>query len=234
MQTGYFRDPDSERDFIYGAIKAPVTDLPKRLNYESLFGPALDQGNTTQCVTYAVAGLKRFHEWKQSRKWLEFDAADLYSACKSEDGIPNAGGTLPRVAMDILRKRGIRGSDGRFYKIEAAARQTSVNGIRQALAHEGPVLIGIRIDPAAFMGLTDQPLGAVAIAHAAGHCMLVVGYDDDLQAFRVRNSWGETWGDTGHFWLKYDYLVSIDPNFDAWSSIDDCTPDAGAGALQCR
>lgn len=36
-----------------------------------------------------------------------------------------------------------------------------------------------------------------------GHAMLVTGYDDDLGAYRLLNSWGDDWGDQGYAWLSY-------------------------------
>lgn len=221
MQSGYIRDPHSPQDWLYGALRPPRTDLPGRLNHESLLGPALDQGMTFECVAYAVAGLKRYHEWKNSRKWLDFDPAPLYAECKRTDGYPAVNGTLPRAAMDVLRTVGMIGSDGQAYKIASYARQNSVEGIKQALVDEGPVVLGIRLDIAAMNTLSNAELDAAQLAHVSGHCMLVVGYDDALNAFRVRNSWGETWGDCGHLWLAYDYLRSVDPDFDAWSTIDE-------------
>lgn len=37
-----------------------------------------------------------------------------------------------------------------------------------------------------------------------GHAMTVTGYDDERRAFRVRNSWGPSWGDRGSLWMGYD------------------------------
>ena len=39
-----------------------------------------------------------------------------------------------------------------------------------------------------------------------GHSMAIVGYDDTRRVFIVRNSWGESWGDNGYFYLSYDYF----------------------------
>ena len=36
-----------------------------------------------------------------------------------------------------------------------------------------------------------------------GHFMLVVGYDDKLQAWCVKNSWGTNWGIGGYAWIGY-------------------------------
>ncbi len=40
----------------------------------------------------------------------------------------------------------------------------------------------------------------------AYHAMVLVGYDDSKHAFRVRNSWGSTWGDNGSIWIDYDFF----------------------------
>jgi C1A family cysteine protease len=39
-----------------------------------------------------------------------------------------------------------------------------------------------------------------------GHSVLVVGYNDDKNAFLIQNSWGESWGDKGFGWLPYGYF----------------------------
>ncbi len=52
-----------------------------------------------------------------------------------------------------------------------------------------------------------------------GHAVAVVGYDDGVEienpacdavttgALRIRNSWGEEWGDGGYGWLPYAYVL---------------------------
>jgi PKD repeat protein len=40
-----------------------------------------------------------------------------------------------------------------------------------------------------------------------GHAMCVVGYDDSKQAFKVRNSWGQYWGENGHIWIAYQTFM---------------------------
>ena len=45
------------------------------------------------------------------------------------------------------------------------------------------------------LGVSDPVLG--------GHCIAIVGYDDELGAWLVRNSWGTDWGMDGYAWVKY-------------------------------
>lgn len=42
----------------------------------------------------------------------------------------------------------------------------------------------------------------------AYHAMVLTGYDDSRHAFRVRNSWGEQWGDRGSIWVDYDFFCT--------------------------
>lgn len=39
-----------------------------------------------------------------------------------------------------------------------------------------------------------------------GHALTIVGYDDDLGAFKIINSWGTNWGEDGYFWIDYDFV----------------------------
>ena len=45
--------------------------------------------------------------------------------------------------------------------------------------------------------------------YAGGHSMCIVGYDDTLQAFNVRNSWGGGWGNAGYWWCGYDAVQAL-------------------------
>ncbi len=48
----------------------------------------------------------------------------------------------------------------------------------------------------------------------SSHELLIIGYDDDIQAWKVKNSWGEQWGVDGIGWIAYDSGC----NLGAWSS----------------
>ena len=47
-----------------------------------------------------------------------------------------------------------------------------------------------------------------------GHAMAIVGYDDSIQCFTFRNSWGDGWGDGGYFYVPYEYVMKY--GFDFW------------------
>jgi C1A family cysteine protease len=58
-------------------------------------------------------------------------------------------------------------------------------------------------------GLTEQEDG--------GHCMLIVGYNNENRTFLVRNSWGTAWGQQGYGAMPYDYILSPKRTTDLWT-----------------
>ena len=36
-----------------------------------------------------------------------------------------------------------------------------------------------------------------------GHCVCVIGYNEEYQAWLCKNSWSEHWGEDGFFWIEY-------------------------------
>ncbi|MDR1159107.1 MAG: C1 family peptidase, partial [Syntrophomonadaceae bacterium] len=96
-------------------------------------------------------------------------------------------------------------------KIVSYARLYTLEDIKEAVFREGVVLTAAFVTDSfvnpkngAFI---DKAEGAVK----GGHAFLIIGWNDylDYQGttgfFRIRNSWGEEWGEKGHAWLSYDY-----------------------------
>lgn len=213
--TGYLRDKQDERDFRYGTPLAAV--LPDRCSLESVIGPTFDQGNTEECVCFSLAAIMRYQEFLKSSAWLSFDENDLYALCKASDGDPQPG-TYPRTALQVAQQQGLLGSDGQRYRIASYTRLGSLVDIKHSIAIGFPVILGLEIDQEELSNAVKGEIVGPASNVDGGHCMVAVGYDDEIGALRIRNSWGVSWCDDGHFWLAYNYL-DTDPNFDAWQAV---------------
>lgn len=77
--------------------------------------------------------------------------------------------------------------------------------VKKTLAQKRPVIIGMSVKRN-FYELKDAKIWHSNIgntAPAGGHAMVVVGYDDRKEAFRLFNSWGKEWGNDGFIWVKY-------------------------------
>jgi C1A family cysteine protease len=41
-----------------------------------------------------------------------------------------------------------------------------------------------------------------------GHCSIIIGFNDQEQVFKCVNSWGANWGDSGVFYMPYQYILN--------------------------
>lgn len=83
----------------------------------------------------------------------------------------------------------------------------TVAQIKQAICDHGPVAVAVRATPL-FQGYTgNQPapndVFNEGAAGAVNHAVVITGWDDARGAWRLRNSWGTSWGQQGYMWIKY-------------------------------
>jgi hypothetical protein len=80
-------------------------------------------------------------------------------------------------------------------------RLPSVEQLKTALIERGPLVAPIFYDDclANYRGgvFNERDFGTI------NHVVLLVGWDDIKQAWLVKNSWGEEWGEKGFAWIKY-------------------------------
>jgi hypothetical protein len=77
----------------------------------------------------------------------------------------------------------------------------TVEQLKTALVRHGPLVAPIVYDECLgnYRGgvFNEKNQGMV------NHVVLLVGWDDDKQAWLVKNSWGAQWGENGFAWIKY-------------------------------
>ena len=80
--------------------------------------------------------------------------------------------------------------------------------IKQAIFEKKPVLFAITTDDG-FKNL-DTPYIWKARIGSPGqpHAMLIAGYDDTKNSFRIMNSWTSSWADSGFAWIEYTFFLN--------------------------
>ncbi|CAF1226868.1 unnamed protein product [Adineta steineri] len=96
----------------------------------------------------------------------------------------------------------------------ADALQVNINltEMKTCLAQGLPFVIGLYIydsfGSAGASGVVPMPSQTDLAGEPHGHALLVCGYSEESQAFIVRNSWGQEWGEKGYCYIPYDYVTS--------------------------
>lgn len=88
--------------------------------------------------------------------------------------------------------------------------EISVRGIKEHLAKDAPVAIGMMVGQSFMQDMIGQELWEPSGMDESqmgmgGHAMCVIGYDDRKfgGAFQIMNSWGPSWGKDGVAWIRY-------------------------------
>jgi C1A family cysteine protease len=77
-----------------------------------------------------------------------------------------------------------------------------VQGIKNALYTYGPIVASFYVYND-FYSYRSGVYSYTTGSYVGAHAVLIVGYDDTLQAFIVKNSWGTGWGEAGYFMIAY-------------------------------
>lgn len=162
-----------------------------------------DQGVEGQCVAYGIAHflIARPHGLDLALAQKLLDTHEIYWGAQQRDpwdggAYPDADpvydGTSVLAGIQQVKAMGLIGA----YHWARTERD-----VAEAIAWHGPVVLGLNwyegmaeADRAGRITPTGQILG--------GHCVLVSGLDVRTGLYRIRNSWGQSWGVRGDCYLR--------------------------------
>ncbi len=244
--TGATLDPkvyDSTE--VYAAL-SPDELLPERVSLEQFAPNPGDQGQQGSCVgwgsTYCARTVLEAVATKQDPNQLKFSPAFTYN----QIGLEGCQGTYIDRAMDLLTQTGgvpynkfpydentcskqpdnFVLKEASQFKMKGANRLSvsgddytcDVNAIRENLAHNAPVVIGMSVGGSFMQDMEGKEVWIPTNSDYnksgfGGHCMCIIGYDDykfnDDGAFLIQNSWGPKWGKNGRAWVSYKDFVTF-------------------------
>jgi len=77
----------------------------------------------------------------------------------------------------------------------------SVDALKKALCTYGPLGVAVAVT-AAFQAYKSGVFNENSSANI-NHAVVLVGWDDGKKAWRIKNSWGTGWGESGFMWIAY-------------------------------
>lgn len=228
---GYIPDPvrykKIEKVQRYRAFLPPKYDLAADLP------PPGNQGDQGSCVAWAVGYaartyyLKHYYSLDVTKKENQVSPAYIFNSLAGDHGDCDKG-TSPIDALELLKSSGgvpisvlpynphqcltlpsaeeLAHYSNRF-KIRGYRKIDSEEDLKGELYKGNPVVFGIKPGPA----FDHYRSGIIDSTEAGdtGHAMVMVGYDDEKQAFHFVNSWGTVWGEKGFGWLGYSATRSL-------------------------
>lgn len=228
---GWQKDRGTNRALDFASS---IQVMPAKFSWRQSLPPVFDQGKTASCTGQAVAAAIMLDELRDgvppprqvpSRKFI------YWNGRAATQGTPYDAGARISDVVDSLSTRGycpeslcpfenmteapthIAFETGLAHLVGNRRNVVqSERGIKQAIMAGRVVIAGMLAyetfekEDAAATGIVRLPKDNEQ--YLGGHCVCIVGWDDEYRFWEVRNSWGPGWGDQGHFWADYAYFVN--------------------------
>jgi C1A family cysteine protease len=207
----------------------PITPTSLPTSYELVTPPVGDQGNEGACVPfatgYAARSIEQYYRTNANSYSYAtniFSPEYLYAQIKVGDC---GSGSSISAALDYMYAKGIttwqtvpfNGDNGctltpsasqlaeaANYKITNYSKilHTDLTAIKAMLVQNHPVIIGANVDNN-FVNAKPGYVWNTVTTGNVPHGLILMGYDESKNAFKIMNSWGTGWGDAGFIWVDY-------------------------------
>jgi C1A family cysteine protease len=244
MNMKYTWKPDLPdiRDQKY--LAESVDNLPSKVDLRDTYTKIYNQGQLGSCTANSISMAFDFERVKQKLEPIVPSRLFIYfNERKMEGTINQDSGAQIRDGIKSVATQGVCPESVWPYDVHNFTNQpseyaynlatqnlvkqylrldnTQINQLKHCLANGYGFVFGFTVyesfesQEVADTGVVPMPNGSEQ--SLGGHAVFCVGYDDDKQSFIVRNSWGEDWGDSGHFYLPYEYITHADLADDFWT-----------------
>jgi hypothetical protein len=226
---GLTREPESAYRSFPSVLRFR-SFLPPEVDLSASFPTPGAQGPQASCTGWAVGYALRSYYERQRRGWdladrhHLFSPAFLYNQLAGGDASCRRGASISD-ALTLLQRRGAVSladfpydparceatpspelmAEAQHFRVETWRRvdATQLDDVKGELHTGNPVVFGMDVS-ASFEGLkADEVYDDTSAPRTFAHAMVLVGYSEERQAFRLVNSWGTNWADRGFGWISY-------------------------------
>ena len=194
-----------------------------------------DQGSCGSCVAFGTVATAEGRLRRQTGNPnlpIDLSEAYLFFVHGRARGRNCDNGWWPSEALQDFQNKGVvdeecdpydlRKTDGSGVCADAASRLSTITGsteltndpakIKDWLVNQGPVCACFVVYND-FFSYSSGVYKHVAGDKAGGHCVSIVGYNDNPGYWICKNSWGKGWGEQGFFNIAYGEC-----GIDSWSN----------------
>ncbi len=204
--------------------KPTSSNLPESYDWRNINGvdyttPIKNQEDCGSCVAFGTLSAFEVYLKSNSDNFYDFDLSEgqLFFCGGGTCG----SGWLPKNALDRLKTTGVppetclpydskntecddacENWQKKVAKISNYRRANSIEGMKDAIVTHGP-LVATFIVYEDFKYYNSGIYEHVWGSKLGGHCVSIVGYNDNPGYWICKNSWGTNWGEEGFFKIKY-------------------------------
>lgn len=124
---------------------------------------------------------------------------------------------VPKVIEEVEKVLDDLSEDGELHRFKAYYKLSSVDEVKTSLMTSGPVIFAMNWYSDMFVnedGVLKSRSDFDIPYKQGGHCMVIYGWNK--QGWKIRNSWGKSWGVKGNAILPYDSPIK-----ELWGITDD-------------
>lgn len=213
-------------------LEIPV-DLPSEFDLSEFLPPVRSQGQMGSCTSWAIS-----YYMKSMQENIEDGESNILSPAYTYNQISQGicGGTGLASTLDILLEQGVStwaefpysdtdcttqpddlviesAADNKISDYKSLSGENMVAEMKTLLTQQTAIILSTTISKQ--FGRRDASGQAAYREHVVNypetgcHALLVVGYDDSQDAFKVVNSWGTDWGNDGFVWIDYKAFDNV-------------------------
>lgn len=233
----YGRGFVAEPDFVYksfATVPRYRAFLPPRVDLSDRFPTPGSQGRQGSCAAWATGyALRSYYEGRNRGQRPTsgeqiFSPAFIYNQVKVSDC---SGGSVISQALELMKTKGAvpltafpytaadcsRLPDAAVadlagnYRIRSwkALEPNKLDDAKGQLAAGNPVVFGMDLSDGFDKLGRGEIYDDIESPRTGGHAMVLVGYDEARQAFKLINSWGTRWAEGGFGWVSYRALQAL-------------------------
>jgi len=232
-KLGLYKSKTDKRDFLVTTLVEDVIyELPEKFSIRNKMSPVKNQGREGACAGFAGVAVKEYQEKIDygftDDRYVDLSERFLYEEAKKISG--HREGTTLKAIAKVLVDRGVcqehfwkyipkdpqqslpgAHHNALKFKVEPVyVRITNEKELKASLIKFGAIIIGVmvyrnwyrqkdgHIPDATFCDKIKGVLG--------GHAITITGFNNITQRYEFKNSWGESWGNSGYGYLSFSEM----------------------------